>query len=109
MTISSDGEQIVKDLQRSTKITQVAERGAERRMYEYKMPLPAEMTIWEAPAEREKPNAGLLLLALVRALFNLPEREEEGIEGGKVAVQKKPGPEVHRPRLIFEPSTRHQA
>jgi hypothetical protein len=31
MTISSDGEQIGKDLQRNTKITQIAERGAERR------------------------------------------------------------------------------
>jgi hypothetical protein len=32
MTISSDGEQLVKDLQRNTKITQIAERGAERRI-----------------------------------------------------------------------------
>jgi hypothetical protein len=31
MTISSDGEQRVKDLQRNTKITQITERGAERR------------------------------------------------------------------------------
>jgi hypothetical protein len=31
MTISSDGEQLVKDLQRNTKITQIAKRGAERR------------------------------------------------------------------------------
>jgi hypothetical protein len=34
MTISSDGEQLVKDLQRNTKITQIAERGAERRIYD---------------------------------------------------------------------------
>src|SRR2546430_5753748 len=31
MTISSEGEPIVKDLQRNTKITQIAKRGAERR------------------------------------------------------------------------------
>src|SRR2546430_9830892 len=32
MTISSEGEPIVKDLQRNTKITQIAKRGAERRV-----------------------------------------------------------------------------
>jgi hypothetical protein len=31
MTISSDGEPLVQDLQRNTTITQMAERGAERR------------------------------------------------------------------------------
>jgi site-specific DNA recombinase len=34
MTISADGEQRVKDLQRNTKITQIAERRAERRHYD---------------------------------------------------------------------------
>jgi hypothetical protein len=33
MTISSEGEPIVKDLQRNTNITQIAKRGAERRLY----------------------------------------------------------------------------
>src|SRR4029453_8285080 len=32
MTISSEGEPLVKDLQRNTKITQIAKRGAERRI-----------------------------------------------------------------------------
>jgi hypothetical protein len=55
----------------------------EPRMYEYKMPLPAEMpemTIWEAPAEKEMPSLGVLAVALLKWLNCLPEGDESSIE-----------------------------
>jgi hypothetical protein len=53
----------------------------EPRAYEYKIPMPAEMTIGRMP-EHESAGIGLFAVALLGSLIGLPELPESGSEGG---------------------------
>ena len=44
------------------------------------MGMPAEMTVWDAPAKRETPSVGLLVMALLKSLNCLPDGKDSGIE-----------------------------